>query len=76
MDSEGLFFEALSSQEAKILNRVSTYFRSPKMDLADKLIQARLIALHDMELGYFSNPEEYQLLQTYAETLDHLLTRL
>ena len=46
------------------------------MDLADKLIQARLIALHDMELGYFSNLEEYRLLQTYAETLDHLLNRL
>ena len=70
------FFQSLNSQEAKILNRVSTYFRSPKMNLEDKLTHARLIALHDMELGYFSSDEEHQLLQTYAQTLDQLLAKL
>lgn len=76
MEFEKRFLGSLSGQETKILHRVGTYFRSPKMNLADKLIQARLIALHDMELGHFSNPEEYQLLLTYAQTLDHLLKRL
>ena len=76
MDWDKPFVQLLNNDEMKVLNRVRTYFHSPKMSLADKLINARLIALNDIELGYFSDENERSLLQTYVTTLDQLLTKL
>lgn len=66
----------LTLEENQVAQRVNTYFRSPTMSLREKLFNAKLIALHELELQNFSNESEREKIAYYSYILDSILEKL
>jgi hypothetical protein len=66
----------LTTEEHRIVQRVNTYFRSPKMSLREKVFNAKLITLHDLELQQFASESEREKLAHYNLILDSILEKL
>jgi hypothetical protein len=68
--------EQLSREEKIVYYRVNEYFKSPAMTLQDKIINAQLIAQHELEEQNFTNDVERQKIVQFYNTLDSLLNKL
>lgn len=66
----------LTAEEHQVAQRVNTYFRSPMMSLREKLFNAKLIALHDLELQNFTCETEKEKLTNYSHILDTIMQKL
>lgn len=66
----------LTLEESLITEKVDKYFRSPSMSLRDKVFNAKLIALHDLELQHFAGPNEREKLMRYNSILEEILRKL
>ncbi|NLV22820.1 MAG: hypothetical protein GXY49_12720 [Syntrophomonadaceae bacterium] len=67
--------DQLSWEEKKVFYRVDEYFKSPTMTLQDKIINALLIAQHELEQHNFSNESERLKIIQFQKTLDSLLNK-
>ncbi|MGE5415563.1 MAG: hypothetical protein ACM3UZ_02130 [Acidobacteriota bacterium] len=66
----------LTTEENQIAQRVNSYFRKPGMTLREKLFNAKLIALHDLELENFAGENEREKLTKYNQILDMIMQKL
>ncbi len=66
----------LTHEEDRVVQRINSYFRSPKMSLRDKVFNAKLIAVHDLESENFVNDTERQRLTHYTSILDNIMQKL
>jgi hypothetical protein len=66
----------LTAEEYQFTQKVNSYFRSPKMSLRDKLFNAKLIALHDLELENFAGESEKVKLTHYTYMLDRIIQKI
>ncbi|MGI6513813.1 MAG: hypothetical protein GX052_10475 [Syntrophomonadaceae bacterium] len=66
----------LTAEEYHVAQRVNTYFRSPVMSLRDKIFNAKLIALHDLELHNFTCETEREKLTHYSHILDRIMQKI
>lgn len=66
----------LTHEENRIVEKIDSYFRSPKMSLRDKVFNAKLIAVHDLELNNFVNDSEKERLTHYRSVLDNIMQKL
>jgi len=66
----------LTAEEYQVAQRVNTYFRSPVMSLREKIFNAKLIALHDLELQNFTCETEKEKLTHYSHILDRLMQKI
>ncbi|NLV17417.1 MAG: hypothetical protein GXY50_09470 [Syntrophomonadaceae bacterium] len=66
----------LTAEEDQIARRVDNYFRSPDMSLREKLFNAKLIAVHDLELENFTCQNEKEKLAHYYQMLDSIMQKL
>ncbi len=66
----------LTAEEYQVAQKVNTYFRSPMMSLKEKIFNARLIALHDLELENFTCEHEREKLAHYSDILERIMKKL
>ena len=66
----------LTAEEHRVAQKVNTYFRSPDMSLREKIFNAKLIALHDLELENFTCEDEKERLTHYSHILDRIMQKL
>ena len=66
----------LTMEEDRLAQRVNNYFRSPDMSMRDKVFNAKLIAVHDLELENFSCKTEKEKLTHYYHMLDRIMQKL
>jgi hypothetical protein len=65
----------LSREEQRVVHRVDEYFKSPSMTLQEKVINALLIAQHELEEHNFSTESERMRITQFKITLDSLLSK-
>lgn len=63
-------------EELQVAQKLDSYFRSPCMSLKEKLFNAKLIALYDLELHHFANESERERLSRYSVILDSMMSKL
>lgn len=68
--------QQLSTEEQRVVHRVDEYFKSPSMTLPEKVINALLIAQHELEDHNFSTESERIRITQFKNTLDDLLLKL
>ncbi|NLB17335.1 MAG: hypothetical protein GX825_01015 [Syntrophomonadaceae bacterium] len=66
----------LTAEEDQVAQKVASYFRSPEMSLREKLFNAKLIAVHDLELENFTGQDEKEKLARYYQMLDSIMQKL
>lgn len=66
----------LTSEEHEVAQKVDRYFRSPEMTLREKLFNAKLIVVHDLELQHFAGQAEQDKLNHYRHILDRIMQKL
>jgi len=66
----------LTGEETRVAQKVISYFRSPRMSLQEKMWNAKLIALYDLEQHHFTNPTEKERIARFTSILDSILTKL
>lgn len=71
-----LLTDQLNLEEIKVFQRIEEYFKSPAMTVQDKIVNALLIAQHELEEQNFGNENERLRIIHFQQTLDSLLTKL
>lgn len=66
----------LTSEEILVAQKVLAYFKSPRMDLREKIMSAKLIALHDLEQHHFTTATERKKIAEFSGILDRILMKL
>lgn len=66
----------LTTEESRIAQRVDSYFKSPGMSLREKLFNAKLIVVHDLEMENFAGDRERMKLVEYRNILDRLIQKI
>ena len=67
---------SLSREEFKIARRIDRYFKSDQMSFQDKIFNARLIVLHELEAQYFGSEEEKRRILEFKGLLDSLMFKV
>lgn len=66
----------LTQEERLVAQKVLAYFKSPRMNLLDKMLSAKLIALHDLEQHHFTTVSERNRIAEFTGILDSILNKL
>jgi hypothetical protein len=66
----------LTVKEKEIASKIDNYFRSSSMSLKEKVFQARLIALYDLEAHQFCSEDERLRIIEFKKILDGLLQKI
>ena len=71
-----MYTNILTYEEQKTLNKLENYFKSADMSLYDKIINALIIAEHELTDHCFCNEHERLKIENFKLVLDNLLEKI
>lgn len=65
----------LTPAEMEIIGKVDSHIKSKRLSLPEKLQQAKLITLYDLELGHFAKEQERQA-RCFTQQLETIIKKI
>ncbi len=66
----------LTSEEQYVAGRIEKYFKTANMAFKDKIMNAILIAQHELDAHHFSSESEKEKIVHFKTILDGLLVKI